>query len=272
MQLSHSSIFTYLMCGEFFRREKIEGEFLGLTSPNLARGTGVHAGARMNFEQKKESQVDLPRAEIVDASAEGFRDSIQNTEGFGLWLSPEEKSIGKGKVLGQELDRTARLAGLFADDLAPKIQPEKVEAYAEIKVTDDLSFRGYIDVIENRRVRDLKTSVKSKSAKDVEVDFQLTAYAVLYKAIVGEWPEALAMDTLVDKKTPAVQTLTTTRDESDARAWLETVVQVYNQIEAGIFPRAPLGSWKCGPKWCPAWSSCKYVGWSAERRLAGLSK
>lgn len=245
MHLSQSQVTSYLLCGEYYRREKIEGEFLGLTTVSAARGTGVHQGARANFGQKKETRVDLPRNEIVEISAEAFDDRINNTEGFGFWLSPPEKKIGRKKVVGSEKDRTVRLAGLFSDKMAPEIQPDKVEAKGEVQITEDLSFLGFIDLIESKVVRDLKTSAKSKNQNETHQDFQLTSYAVLYRASEGEWPVALAHDVLIDTKTPKFQSLITYRDEGDAQAWLEIVVAVYNQIQAGIFPPAMLGSWKC---------------------------
>jgi hypothetical protein len=269
MHLSQSQVYTYMMCGEYYRREKIEGDFLGITSVSAARGSGVHTGARTNFDQKKETRVDLPKKEIVEASAEAFDDRINNTEGFGLWISPPEKKIGRKKVIGEEKDRTVALAGLFSDKMAPTVQPDIVEAKGEVQITKDLSFVGFIDLIEQERVRDLKTSAKSYNPNNTHQDFQLTSYAVLYRASQGSWPKALVHDVLVSTKTPKYQVLQTVRDEGDARAWLEIVVAIYNQIQAGVFMPAVPGAWKCSKKWCPAWGSCRYVSRSADRRLAG---
>lgn len=272
-KLSQSQITSFLLCPEYYRRERIEGDFLGLKTVSLARGSGVHKGAEANFSQKKDSRVDLPREEIVEVSAEHFDRTVNDSEGFGLWLSPDEKSQGKKKTVGDEKDRTVRLAKLLADDYAPTIQPSQVEAFGEVEVVPDrLEFRGYIDVIVDGVVRDLKTSTKKKNPGEVAKDFQLTSYAVLYTASVGEFPKGLSMDVLIDKKAREVQTLATIRDREDVEAWLNTVVAVFNMIEAGTFPPAPMGSWKCAPKWCPAFSDCRFVSKSADRRLAGLWK
>ncbi len=131
---------------------------------------------------------------------------------------------------------------------------------------------GFIDVAEKDRIHDLKTAKRSKPAKDIHSNFQLTTYAGLYYAATQRWPSGLEMDVLVDTKTPKMQVLETERDRADLDAWLAVVLSVYKAIQAGVFPPAPIGSYKCGPRWCPAFSSCKYVSRSVDRRLAGASK
>jgi hypothetical protein len=268
--LSQSQIRTYLYCGEYFRRERIEGEFLGLKTVSMARGSGVHRGAEHNFTQKKETHADLPKSEIVGAAVQGYEEQLE-ADGFGLWMPPEEKARGKATVVGEEKDRTVRLAKLFTEKVAPPIQPTMVEAQGTVVVKEDvLEFVGFLDVIEGKKIHDLKTATKKDSPATIHTDFQVTSYATIFKAVTGEWPDVFQKEILVDTKTPNVQILQTQRDEADAQAWLNMVVAVHNQIEAGIFPPATLGFWKCAPKWCAAWPTCRYVSRSADRRLAAL--
>jgi len=268
VHLSYSQINSYRLCPEYYKREKLEGEFLGLTTVSMSRGRGVHKGAEKNFVQKKDSHADLPVDDIIGTAVAEYEKSL-DSDGFGLWLSPNEKSAGKTKTVGAEKDRTVRLSKLFAEDLAPDIQPDIVEAKGRIRVIPELEVIGYIDVAQEDRIHDLKTGKKSKTAKDIHSDFQLTTYAGIYYHATGRWPKGLEMDVLIDTKTPKVQTLKTERDRADLGAWLEVVLSVYNAIKAGVFPPAPIGSWKCASNWCPAWSSCKYVSSSVDRRLAG---
>lgn len=267
-KLSQSQIKTYILCGEYYRRERIEGEFLGMTTPSMARGSGVHRGAEHNFKQKKETHVDLPQDEIVGASVNAYEERTKEAE---VWLNPEEKSTGRGKVLGDEKDRVVRLSKLFANKVAHTIQPTQVEARGELVIQPGvLSFRGFLDVIEGQVIHDLKTTTRKDKKGEIHSDFQVTSYATLFRAITGGWPEAFQKEILVDKKEPEVQIQTSTRDEADVEAWLNYVVAVHNQIEAGIFPPASLGSWKCSPKWCAAWPTCRYVSRSVDRRLAAM--
>lgn len=271
MHLSYSQINSYRLCPEYWRREKLEGEFLGLTTVSMSRGRGVHKGAEKNFVQKKDSHSDLPADDIVGAAVAEYETSLK-ADGFGLWFSPKEKGQGKKKVVGTEKDRTTRLANLFASDLAPGIQPDIVEAKGSVRITPELEVIGYIDVAQEDRIHDLKTSVRSKPAGDIHSNFQLTTYAGIYYSATGRWPKGLEMDVLVDTKTPKVQILETERDRADLDAWLSVVLSIYAAIRAGVFPPAPIGSWKCSPSWCPAWPSCKYVSRSVDRRLAGATK
>jgi len=270
MHLSYSQVNSYRLCPEYYRREKLEGEFLGLTTVSMSRGRGVHKGAEENFRQKVETRKDLPLSDIVGAAVAGYEEALES-DGFGLWLSPTEKGRGRAAVVGDEKDRTARLAELLGKDLAPKVQPDIVEARGKVEVMPDLDFIGYIDLAQADRIHDLKSSLKSKRKTEAHESFQLTSYSAIYFAATGRWPKGLELDVLVDLKTPKLQILETERDRADLDAWLETVLGVHGAIQAGAFPPAPIGSWKCSPKWCPAWSSCKYVSRSADRRLAAVA-
>lgn len=273
MHLSYSQVNSYRLCPEYWKREKLEGDFLGLTTVSMSRGSGVHRGAEENFKQKIESHEDLPVAEIVDASVTGFEEALER-DGFGLWLNPDERAMGKPATVANEMDRTVRLATLFGTDLAPQVQPDLVEVKGKVEIIgaenedDRLDFIGYIDVVENERIHDMKTAARAKPKGEAHGSFQLTSYAALYFASTGRWPEELELDVLVDTKKPKLQVLVTERDRGDLDAWMETILGVHAAIKAGVFPPAPIGSWKCAPKWCPAWSSCKYVSKSSDRRLA----
>lgn len=273
MHLSYSQVNSYRLCPEYWRREKIEGDFLGLTTVSMSRGTGVHKGAEANFKQKINSHEDLPVADIIDASVAGFEEAIER-EGFGLWLNPDEKAMGKNVVVANEMDTTIDLSTLFATELAPTIQPDLVEVQGVVDVIksdnkdEALQFKGWIDVVEKHKIHDLKTSGRAKPKGEAHASFQLTSYAALYFNATGHWPEELELDVLVNTKKPKLQVLVTTRDRDDLEAWMETILGVHAAIKAGVFPPAPIGSWKCSPKWCPAWTSCKYVSKSSDRRQA----
>jgi hypothetical protein len=75
----------------------------------------------------------------------------------------------------------------------------------------------------------------------------------------GDPPDAVALDYLVDTKTPRVITLTAVRDHDDYRALLARVETIAQMIETGVFPPVSPDHWMCGPRWCGYWDSCRYA-------------
>jgi len=67
MHLSYSQINSYRLCPYYWKLEKLDGEFLGLTTVSMSRGRGVHKGAEANFVQKIDTHQDLPYDDIVGA-------------------------------------------------------------------------------------------------------------------------------------------------------------------------------------------------------------
>ena len=255
--ISPSRVNTFLKCGEQYRRRYIEGDVI---PPGVAmiRGTSVHVAAEKNYIPKIESKVDLPKADIIAIAADTFDKKIKAE---GVHLNDDEKSIGKKKVLGEGKDVTVALAGLFADELAPTIQPKLVEHKVRIslpKSSHDLL--GIIDLVDDEDyIRDLKTSKKKKSQFDVDSDFQFGFYPLIYKAKFGKFPKGIKIDTLLAQKTPKLQTIETTRNKADYQALLARVNVTIDGIKTGVFAPAPTGSWWCAPKWCGYYKTCPYV-------------
>jgi len=263
-QLIHrqSAIITYWMCAEKYRRRYANEEFRSPCA-RMIRGSGVHGGAAHNFRQKKDSHQDLKKQDIVDKAVAVFDEIYENE---GCTLAPEEKSRGKGIVIGEERDRVWRLSELQADDLAPTIQPVAVEQTI-IADFPSLGFkvRGTLDLKDSRNViQDLKSSTKKRPAADVHKDFQLTTYAALDFTLTKKMPAGLKLNVLVDKKRPELQILETARDMQDFETWFRTIKAVDAAIRAGIFPPTNKHNWWCSPKWCEYWADCIY--WSESER------
>lgn len=264
--ISHSQLSTFTRCGEQYRRAYIDKERI---PPGVAaiRGRAVHAAAKVNFRQKVESTVDLPLADLVDATATAFDQDAEK----GYTLTPDERSAGAQIILGKAKDRAVAMTGVLAQQLAPTLQPTMVEKEVRLTVPrgDDatVDLLGIVDLVDTAQaIRDLKTSGKRYAADAAHDSTQLTWYALSYHALLGSWPSELRLDVIVDTKVPTLQRLVTARDADDGRALAARISAMIRAVEAEVFIPAPVGSWWCSPKWCGYWNTCRFV--NSFRRAA----
>lgn len=268
--LSPTQIDSFTRCGEAYRRRYIEKEII---PPAFAmiKGSAVHVGAEANFKQKIESKVDLPAKDIVDMAAASFDGKLKVE---GVLMTEEEESEGKDKVLGRAKDSTVRMAGKFAEVVAPQYQPIAVEEKVRLVLPDaPRDILGIMDIVIPGAVQDLKTSAKAKTQDEIDGNVQFTTYAALYLARYGKLPDKIIIDNVIDRVTPKTgktttdhQRLTTTRGKADFNALAARINTVTKGIEAGMFMPATPGAWWCSAKSCGYFRSCGYV--NSERKAA----
>ncbi len=260
--LSPTQLDMYSTCGEAYRRRYIEGDKI---PPGVAalRGRGVHGGAEVNHRQKLTTRQDMSKADIVDAAVTAF----ETARADGFELTSEERSRGTDIVLGETKDATVRLTSLYAAELAPTIQPAIVEERIRITLPGTHDMLGIIDVAtEDHVIHDLKSSAKSKNQNDADSSLQLTMYDMSYRAMTGTAPTGIVLDNLVDTKTPKLVQLRTSRSRADMSALVNRFNFTTAAIQAGVFPPANVGHWRCSERWCGYFSSCRYV--NSERKAA----
>lgn len=252
--LSPSQLETLSQCGLKWAFRYIDGIVTPPTAAQ-ARGTGVHSGSQANFEQKIESHEDLPVAEIVELSVAGFESEVAG----GISLDADD-AAGAATAIAYAKDETRDAAEFYAQHVAGKYQPIFVEKEIRIELPGERDLLMYLDVGTKDGFMDLKTSKKSKSQEEADQSLQLTAYAVGYLHDTGEWPETIALETIVcTTKQVKSSRVTTTRDVEDANALAYRIEAFNNAIAAGNFIPAPVGAWWCSPKWCGYWNICPAV-------------
>lgn len=262
--ISPTQLEMYLRCAEAWRRRYIEGEKLPPSVP-LARGRGLHAGAAQNFGQKIISHEDLPAEKVAAAAVDDVEAVIRQE---GLYLSPEESSIGSAKVIGAVKDSVARLARTFVQQIAPRIQPAFVEKLITIPVLDCThDLKGRIDVAtEGDCVVDLKSSNKRMTQDQVDRSDQLTFYDAAFEYEMDRDCQGVSLEVLVGTKKPRVQSLRRMPSPRDRRILLAKINTMLAGIKAGIFLPAAPGAWWCSPKYCGYAQTCSYF--DAERKAA----
>lgn len=263
---SPSSLDMLFTCPESFRRRYIEGDKI---PPGIAmiRGTAVHGAANVNFSQKIETHEDLSVSDIKDAAAAGFEAELAG----GYLLTSDEEGQGAKNVLGAAKDQAVMMAECHAVQQAPQYQPAMVEQGFNIALPGDRDLLGYIDMADvDGVVVDLKTASKKKSQADADNSLQLTAYAAGYRALTGEPPSDLRLETIIQTKKACVRDVVSTdRTDADFEALAERINAAEQLLQAGVFLPAPVGSWKCSPRWCGYFSTCRFVN---RERLSAASE
>jgi hypothetical protein len=249
-------------CGEQFRRRYIEGERVP-PSPRMLRGTVVHRVAKTALLRKLEEN-ELPSIEEAkDLAATEFE--AQWAGGVSFEQEPTNESANAAKAYSK--DFAVDLSAMYVGHVAPAVNPVAVER--QIKVTpkdSDLVIHGTLDLVDQKPegeiVRDTKTSEKSPNKDAAERSQQLTYYAMIRQAEVGQLPAALQLDYLV--RTPAraerkhIQLLTQ-RSSDDVRSLVARLNTAVEAVKRGVFVPTSPESWWCSPSWCDFYSTCVYV-------------
>ena len=118
---------------------------------------------------------------------------------------------------------------------------------------------GVFDLIEEGGVIvDTKTSSKSPQADDIENDFQLTLYEIIYRIVYGQPPSKLVKRWVIDTIEPKTveQECGHRSDKAIERAKRRLKVSI-NCMQKGIYLPPYPGSWWCCEKWCGYWEDCQ---------------
>lgn len=259
--LSPSQVGMYLRCGHQYEQRYVFGRKLppGIA---MARGRGVHRGAESRHRMRMKRDIELPRDDQVDAAVSAYDDCVKD----GILLNEDERARGQVRVVADGRDATARLSGLYADEVAPHIlRPVAVEERLTITVPRmDLELVGILDLAhelnDRLTIEDLKTGKKRWSEEQLADDIQLDWYAMAWRHRTGSLPDVVGVRQCLDQKKPSTAWLGGKRSDADVRRLLKTVNAVARGISMGVFTPAQPGAWWCSSKWCGYWKACPYRG------------
>lgn len=257
--ISQSMAGQFQRCPAQFEWRWIRGVVI---PPGIAarRGSGVHKAAAVNHLQKIQSKVDCELDVMQDAARDEYMRLVKDE---GVFI-PEAQTTEKNKLLAAGLDAAVRLTELYANTLAPQIQPVMAEERLTVDVGLSVPIAGTVDVLtEDDWLPDLKTADKSKSASEADTSLQLTMYAGLVAQKIKRWPKKVSLEVLVNTKEPKLQSLQAQRGPDDWKNLLVRLELILKQIELGLFPPCDPGAWICTPTWCGYYQICRY---SMKRR------
>jgi len=220
-------------------------------------GTGVHGGAKVALESKRDTGHDLEPGSTTDAAVAAYDARLAMDD---VLLTPLERTIGRAKVAGAARDRTAAFAHFWACATQPEYQPVSVERRFSLPLKGDgLRLVGVIDCEDQAGwVTDWKTGARRRPQKEVDCSDQLTAYAMAYHARHGTRPVGVRLDCLVEGEQTRRVVLDSERTRKHYAAFVERVKAALKAIRAGSFPACDPTSWWCDPKWCGYWEVCRY--------------
>ena len=221
-------------------------------------GTGLHKGSEYNHTKKMITGIDEPESVICDVA----RDSYVSACMKGVFFPPEEVSASK-KNLAQGIDTTVGLARLYRKKLAPRIFPEYVEQEIWMPSDFGIPYRGTLDILTTDEwLPDIKTAGARWGVNKVFSYFpQYALYPELVYHYAGFMPKKISFEVFVKNKTPVHQSVEvdTEYHRQNFINFNEKVGIMLQMIKAGIFPPAESGHWKCSPKWCGYFWTCRYI-------------
>lgn len=241
--ISPNQITTYLRCPMQYYYRYIENLIIPPRAA-LTRGKATHSGIEFNYRQKIETRADLPLNQVQEYTATEFENLQYETE----W---GEDNPGKVK------DETINLVTLYHTEVAPRVQPVAVEKEINIEFENtDYTLKGYIDVVqEGGTIRDTKTVGRSPNGSEIQTNIQLVAYALAYRQEFGETEQGIALDFLVNNKSPKLVQMETFITNHRISQFLKILAHVTHAINNELFYPNPTCQ-LCSPNSCGYFQIC----------------
>ena len=254
---SFSQYNSYKICAKAYEFKYIDGTKVPAYA-STTKGASVHSGIEFMLLAKKAGAPVTIEAGL-GALEKTFTDEAKNVKDWGE--TPE----------GLIKDEAVAILKHFALYALPKINPIEIEKGFAKKV-GDVPMIGWIDLVDEqpsidvskmaaeeaamapkkRIVVDFKTGRAKWSTHELDKDPQLTLYSHV------ESTPYIRVDQLITKKKgPAYERGESTRTPRDAEILIEDINETVRYIKAGIFPKAPIDHWSCGPQHCSFWHLCR---------------
>lgn len=254
--ISASQIGMYSTCGESYRRRYINGD---IVPPSIAMltGTAGHKAIQINNEQKISSKKSMNANDIKDL----ISDSVEEQFEKEYIVTEEEKALSKETIKGNVKNSLIPLASSI-EEASGLYQPISVEETSFIEIPSIKQRIKFIMDVEtdDGRIIDNKFSSKKKTQVDADTNPGLTVYTMAYMAKHKKRPSGIQFHNFISSKSKnELAVIDTTRTKEDLTAFYNRIVTVTMAIDSGVFPPAQFGSWKCSPRFCGYYSTCKYV-------------
>jgi len=253
--LRQSDLGLFEMCAWAYYTKNI----LKIAEPKswaATKGTACHKAREKNFTAKIQTHQDLPLVDCQDAA----RDCVNLESQTGEFLKDPDLDMSVKDAAGVVIDRAIGLVTMDHKDLYPSIQPDRVEQLIVAELPEyDFDLQGKLDLTVPGKVVDLKTSGRKWSEDKPYESNQPATYGILYRADQGVWPTGFRYDILVDTKTPQTQVFEIQVSPERYQGVIDRYSTLVKMIEVGLFPPCTPSSWKCGPKFCGYYPTCKYA-------------
>lgn len=245
--LSCSSVQKYQMCPLSWKHKYID-RITGPTSTNLIFGSAFHAVIENAVIHHDKSLIDLWKHHWkaqVDRNTDIAWDgkTFEALEAIGL------------RMVGARATKDA------ITQIVP-LRNEKTKAMIETRIEFTVEgvpvpVIGFVDIITDDGIPcDFKTAARAWAKGKEKNELQPLIYLPALKEM-GLYDGNLFRYYVFVKQNGSVQKLEHIYSDEQIAWGLEQVRQVWNGIEAGVFPAASSMGWWCSKKWCEYWETCK---------------
>jgi len=211
-----------------------------------AFGSSFHRMAEENFWQKRTTRKDLPLDLLTDFFAEDLEwaDDVD-------WKEQAES-------LDDMTDQGVKTVKAYQETVAPGIQPQVVEHVWSMEVTNrPWVISGKIDLVTNDDlVIDLKTTGRKLKTPKPEHRFQLSTYAMAWKAQTGQHNVGARLDYAIRGKDEAMSLPVAFNHDTLAQNVISEFDDVAKWIQREAWPPSR-GHYLCSRKYCSFFRDCE---------------
>lgn len=147
--VSASSLKMFVRCPEQWRRRYVLGHRAPPNS-NMLWGGADHRAVGHNFEQKIETEKDLPVKEVQERFAHELDAGIESAEDEIEWSGRDLEGKTQEQARAFVLDRGANLVGMYQEQVAPALFPASVEEEFLLPLDGLPPIKGYVDLTATR--------------------------------------------------------------------------------------------------------------------------
>lgn len=163
----------------------------------MLRGTAAHAAIEAALRSKMESGV-IGRVDEYT----GVIPTVVDREWPNVVFANDEMMLTQTDVRDGVIAEAKRIASYYIESEAPSIKPIGIETdfCLHIPGCDGWEVVGRIDIVEDGRIRDVKTARRCPDDDVAEHSDQLALYALAYYAETGKLCEKLQLDYIIPSK------------------------------------------------------------------------
>lgn len=260
--LSYSSVNTWLLCGKSWWWRYVKKPRVKVPVA-LPFGSAIHSTVQLYIAAKAEGHEVKPLVALWPDCWQGVLHEKRNRNNI-KWDRTYDYYTDLGASMLSAPDVIAAV-----EDIEPMLAPVPtggpppyaiIEKKIEFRVPGvPVPIIGYIDTIEADGVPvDFKTAGrkwgKGKEHSHMQVDFYLLA--LNHEGYDLNPNMQFRFYILTKTKSPTCQILDTVRTWGDLFFTMEVIKEVWEAIQAGVFPYNPV-SWKCSERYCEYYPLCR---------------
>jgi len=244
--LSYSSISSYLLCGEAWRRRYVVKEQAPV-SDNLVLGSAFHDAAQSYIKGAPDLEA---------AFEQGWTKQLERGQEIAWESGVPEPTHDTGLRMAK-----AKPVRDLLDVIRKNFDPEhgQIERKVELRVPGvPVPIIGYIDVITKDGVPgDLKTAARMWSDEKAGDELQPLFYLAALNQEGVQVPDWAFRHYVVSKgQHPTAKVFEVRRKPSEVFGLFEIIRHAWQAIDAKVYLMQP-GTWKCGERYCEFWRGCR---------------